>query len=45
MRRRSIEDGDDGSEAEGGWLCSSSNMLKLVDMTKAYALLLFYSLF
>ena len=40
MRRRFIEDGDDGSEAEGGWLCSS-NMLKLVDMMKACALLLF----
>ena len=39
MRRRSIEDGDDGSEAEGGWLCST--MLVLVDMLKAYALLLF----
>ena len=27
MRRRSIEDGDDGSEVEGGWLCSTMLVL------------------
>jgi len=40
MRRRFIEDGDDGSEVEGGWLCST--MLVLDMLMKAYSLLLLF---